>query len=130
MLNSVASDYIKQLEGVAQNNNVAEKQLRLACHDLDITRRDIDSLRNDNQRMMQELQLLRQQMQQSQQPPQQSSAPPSQQNSIYGTPQHYVPPPPPPPPSAPMQDPGRSLPPLTNNGANSSSMQGIQYHER
>jgi hypothetical protein len=121
-----ASDYIKQLENAANSSHLHEKQVRMAWQDLDVTRRDNDSLRNENQRLMQELQMLRQQQQQQPQP--QQPVPPPQSSSMYGTPQHYVPPPPPPPPGS-LNDPSRNLPPLTNGAANSSSMQGIQYHE-
>ena len=141
-----ASDYIKTLEMAAGQAGHAEKQLRHACHDVELTRRENDSLRNENQRMMAELQMLRQgsmstqggqgQQQQQQQgpaqPPQQQQqqqqvSPPSpqQQQPLY--PPHYVPPPPPPAPG--MHDPTRSLPPLTNGAAvgGGSSMEGVRY---
>jgi hypothetical protein len=111
-----ASDYIKTLEGSAQSGHAADKQLRLACHDLDRTRRENDSLRNENQRLMQELQLARQAQQAHAQPPPMYPA-----HAPYGVP---------PPPS--LHDPiNRSLPPLANGTASApTSMQGIQYsHE-
>lgn len=98
---------------------MAEKQLRAACHDLDLSRRDNDSLRNENQRLMQEVQLLRQQ-----QPPTNSvhAHPPTSLPQAQGIYQGFS-------PQLSLHDPiNRSLPPLADAaGLGSGSMQGVQY---
>ncbi|MCJ1388072.1 hypothetical protein MMC18_000916 [Xylographa bjoerkii] len=105
-----ASEYIKALEASAQNGQHADKQLRLACHDLEMSRRDNDSLRDENQRLLHDIQVIRQAQATHQQPT--TTYPASHQ---YG------------PPLPSLHDPSRSLPPLTTSSAPSSSMQGVQY---
>ncbi|MCJ1227489.1 hypothetical protein MMC12_004145 [Toensbergia leucococca] len=107
-----ASDYIKQLEGLAQNGQRAEKDLSRAAHELDGTRRENDILRNENQRLVREMQRfqegsMHQQTASLQQPILQYN----------GVAPRMVP------------DPSRSLPPLTNGALAPSSMQGVQYSE-
>lgn len=117
-----ATEYIKTLENHVQTGREADKQLRVACHDIEVSRRDNDELRHENQRLLHELQRV-QQATSIQQP-----------TSMHQQPVPMYPPQPPynaPPPPSMGPDPSRSLPPLTNGTAAASSMQGIQYtHER
>jgi Helix-loop-helix DNA-binding domain len=152
-----ASEYIKQLESVNHSAQQADKQLRIAMHDIDLTRRDNDKLRNENQQLLVELQRLNSSpggappsmppggaVQQQgppppPPPPPQQQQPPPQQAPPQAYPSHYSVPAPPPPPSA-MHDPARSLPPLGGSAAPppptiaanaGNSMQGVQYtHEQ
>ena len=123
-----ASEYISQLEKSAVQTHGVDKQLRLACHDIDITRQNNEKLRSENERLAAELAMLKAQAggqaPQAPPPPPPQQAPP-QHHAPPLYPQHYVPPPPPPAPG--MHDPSRSLPPLSSATSAPSSMQGVQY---
>ncbi|MCJ1370151.1 hypothetical protein MMC20_001363 [Loxospora ochrophaea] len=150
-------DYIKTLEGAVQSNEKTTTQFR---HEMDEMRRAMERLHMENARLAEELRM----QQASQTPHQQTPAmyqsqppPPPPPPSSYSNPpppppssQYNNPPPPPPshygnhpshysnPPSSAGNDLSRSLPPLTNGMAASSSsmpgpsmqgssMQGVQY---
>jgi len=89
----------------------AQIQLQHTGQELEATRRENETLRNENHHLFQEMQHYREQAR-----PNTATAMHPQQ-PIYGQP-------------APMGDPSRSLPPLSNGiPAVNSSMQGVQYSD-
>ncbi len=120
----IASEYIKQLEITNQHAHEAEKQLRLACHDIELSRREAERLKLENQALQEKLAKLERGAQEP------SVGAPGPAPSAFSNRFHSQSG-----PSAPVSVPGmadlsRSLPPL-NNGINASSsamsMQGVQY---
>lgn len=108
---TLASDYIKNLEGAVKVGREAQGQLNNTNHELECMKRENESLRGENQRLFQEMEHYR-------------------ESSRQRLPTAHPPPPQYAAPAVPtMPDPSRSLPPLNNGTPVASSMQGVQYSE-
>lgn len=108
----LASDHIRNLEASNKIGREAQIQLQHANHELEMLRRENETLRNENHHLYQEMQHYREQ------------ARPNTATTMHPQPPMYAAPPP-----APMGDPSRSLPPLSNGIPAANSMQGVQYSD-
>ncbi len=111
----VASDHVRNLEGLCKVGREAQVQLQHVGQELDLARRENETLRRENHHIYQEMQHYRDQARPN------TATAMHPQPPMYGAPPH-----------ASMGDPSRSLPPLSNgipavNSSAMSSMQGVQY---